>query len=181
MLVFRTMWRDWGLATTLSSQAKHLLELAKQTPVGNVQEGYVRASIVFSVMSFEAFFYREIIGGFIEQNRAALDPKAVQKVENGLNGKKGVGFTGIERAVETWPRLLTGRALDPSASAELVRLLDYRNALAHGDITRKLQRWGGKLAQEVETVATAELALHMIGEFKTHVAQHFGFSPPPWV
>jgi hypothetical protein len=132
-------------------------------------------------MSFEAFFYREIIEGFIEQNRAALDPKAVQRVDNGLNGKNRERFTGIRQAVETWPRLLTGRALDPSASAEFVRLLDYRNALAHGDITKKLQRWGGKLAQEVETVATAELALHMIGEFRTHVAQHFGFGPPPWV
>jgi hypothetical protein len=175
MLVLRTMWKDWGLTTTLRGQATHFLELAKQTRVGSEQEGYVRASILFSVMSFEAFFFREIIWGFIEQNSATLDPKNAQKVDNGLNGRNG-RFTGIKEAVKTWPCLLTRRALDPSASADL-RLLEYRNALAHGDITKQLQ--GGKLAQEVETVADAEFALNTIEEFKEHVARHFGFAPPP--
>jgi hypothetical protein len=116
------MWKDWGLATTLRGQAKRFLELAKQTPVGSEQEGYVRASIVFSVISFEAFFFREIIWGFIEQNSATLDPKNAQKVDNGLNGRNGQRFTGIKEAVKTWPRLLTRRALDPSASADFVKV-----------------------------------------------------------
>jgi len=173
------MWKDWGFAATLRSQAKHFLDLAKQTVIGGEQEGYIRASIVFSVMSFEAFFFREIIQGYIEQHRAAIAPKNLKKVEDGLNGKNG-GFTGIQKAVKTWPELLTGANLVGSEGVDFLKFVNYRNALAHGDITRRIPEWG-TLAQEVETVANAELALHAIGEFKKHVAQHFGFSPPTWV
>jgi hypothetical protein len=71
-------------------------------------------------------------------------------------------------------------ALDSSAFPDFVKLLEYRNALTHGDITRSLPLWG-ELAQEVEAVADAETALHKIGGLTTDVAQHFGFSPPTWV
>jgi hypothetical protein len=170
------MWKDWGLAPTLRSQAKRFLDLAEQTTVGAEQEGYIRASIVFSSMSFEAFFFREIIRGYIEQHRAAIVPENLKIVEDGLNGKNG-GFTGIQKALKTWPELLTGASLVGSESVDFLKFVNYRNALAHGDITRQIPEWGN-LAQEVETVANAEFALHAIGEFKKHVAKHFGFSPP---
>jgi hypothetical protein len=177
MIILRMMWKDWGFAASLRSQAKHFLDLAKQTAAGGEREGHVRASIVFSVMSFEAFFFREVIRGFIRQKRATVDPAKVKKVEEGLDGPR---FTGIREALEKWPRLLDRGALKPAAIADFVKLLEYRNALTHGDIVRRLPLWGNKLAQEVETVPYAELVLHRTGDITTTVAQHFGFSPPTW-
>jgi hypothetical protein len=127
-------------------------------------------------MSFEAFFFREIIRAYIQQHRAAIAPGNLKKVEDGLDGKNG-HFTGIQPALKTWPALLTGAELVGSQSVDFLKFVEYRNALVHGDITRDLPQWG-ILAQEVETVASAELALHALGEFKELVAQHFGFSPP---
>lgn len=179
MIAFRMMWKDWGFASTLYSQATRFLDLAEQISVGSEQEGYVRASIVFSVMSFEAFFFREIIVGYIHQHRATLDPAKVEKVEGGLSGRGG--FIGIKKALAEWPSLLTGKALDPSASAHyFVKLLGYRNALTHGDITRHIPQWG-KLAQDVETVDEAKLALKTTAELAKAAALHFGFDAPPWV
>jgi hypothetical protein len=173
------MWKDWGFAATLRSQARHFQHLAQRTAVGGEQEGCIRASIVFSVMSFEALFFREIIRGYIDRHRAEIAPKNLEKVEDGLNGKKG-RFTGIWKAVTTWPELLTGANLAVGFQCvDFLKLVDYRNALVHGDIARQLAQ-SGTLAQEVETVANAELALHVIGEFEKHVAQHFGFSLPAW-
>ena len=106
MIIARMMSKDWGFAGTLRDQAKRFLDLAKQTPSGSEQEGCVRASIVFSVISFEAFFFREIIRGYIQQHASVLDPNKIGKIERGLSGNGG--FTGISGALENWPRLLTG-------------------------------------------------------------------------
>lgn len=169
------MWKDWGLAGTLYSQAERFLDLAKQTAVGSSeQEGYIRASLVFCVMSFEAFFFREIIMGYIQNHRADLDAANVKKVEEGLYGTAKGGFTGVTDAVKKWPGLLTGAALNTPACDDLAKLLEYRNALSHGDITRQLPKWG-KLAQEVETTANAELALEAVAKMKKAAALHFGF------
>jgi hypothetical protein len=176
------MWKNWGLAAMLHGQAKHFLHLAKQTPAGSEQEGFVRASIVFSVMSFEAFFFREVIMGYIQRDGATLDPTKIKKVKDRLEGKDG-RFTGIKNAVNTWPEWLTGKNLDAPACADFETLLAYRNALVHGDITKELPSplWGNKLAQEVETAANAELALQTIAEMIKAVALHFGLNLPPWV
>ena len=181
------MWKDWGFAATLCDQAKHFLDMARQTATGSEQEGYIRASIVFAVMSFEAFFFREVITGYIQRHRTKLDATKVKKVEDGLSGKEGLSekalrrgirrFTGIQTAVKTWPQSLTGKTLTSTAFDDFMTLLDYRNALAHGDITRKFDRLllGDTLAQEVETVANTELALQTISEMKMAAALHFGF------
>jgi hypothetical protein len=170
------MWKDWGLAGTLYSQAEHFLDLAKQTAVGSEQEGYIRASIVFAVMSFEALFFREIIRGYIQKHTGTIDTANLAKVEAGLYGK---GFAGILEAVSDWPLWLTGNNLDADASvyADFKGILDYRNALAHGDITRELRSplWENKLAQDIETVANAELALQTISEMRKAAALRFGF------
>jgi hypothetical protein len=68
MIVFRGLWRDWGFAGSIFGQAKHFLELARQAPPGTMQEGYVRASIVFFLISFEAYFF-EVIRGYIQAKR----------------------------------------------------------------------------------------------------------------
>jgi hypothetical protein len=178
MLVFRSLWKDWGLAAALRSQASHFLELAQQAPAGE-QESFVRASLLFSVMSFEAFFFRECIMGYIQQHHGVLDPKKVKKVRDGLSGKDGK-FTGITSALNTWPPSLTGKNL--TAPTEFTTLLAYRNAIVHGDITKELPNplWGCKLAQEVETVASADRALETVSQMIKAAALHFGFSPPPW-
>jgi hypothetical protein len=54
MIIWRAMWKDWGFAPSLFAQAKQLLDLAKHSD-GSAQEGCIRASVVFSLMSFEAF------------------------------------------------------------------------------------------------------------------------------
>jgi hypothetical protein len=178
VIAFRMMWKDWGLAGALYSQAERFLDLAKQTAAGSEQEGYIRASIVFAVISFEALFFREVIRGYIQEHRETLDPANLTRVEAGLYGK-GRGFAGILEAVSDWPRLLTGNDLDADASvyADFKGILDYRNALAHGDITKELRSplWENKLAQEIETVANAELALHTISEMRKAAALGFGF------
>lgn len=170
------MWKDWGLAATLRRQANGFLQLAKQTRNANEQEAYVRASMVFSVMSFEAFFFREVVKSYIQKNAATLDAANVAKVEGGLNGPH---FTGIKKAMKKWPILLGLKPLNSASTEYLDKLLGYRNALAHGNITRSLGEGG--LAQDVETTHDAEIALKKVGELIKEVAQHFGFTPPPWV
>jgi len=54
MLIWRAVWKDWGFAPTLFAQARQFLELAKHSD-SSAQEAYIRASIVFSVMCFEAY------------------------------------------------------------------------------------------------------------------------------
>lgn len=173
MIVSRMMWKDWGFAATLCDQAKHFLDLAKRTATADSErEGFVRASIVFSVMSFEAFFFNEIIRGYVQRHAATLDAAKVRTIEKGLTG--GPPFKGIAAALNDWPCLLTGNALAPSSSTEyFTKLLEYRNALTHGDIIRHLPMWG-TLAQEVENIANAELALQATAEMKLSVAAHFG-------
>jgi hypothetical protein len=167
------MWKDWGFAATLFEQAKHFLSLAKQSGRSHEQEAYIRATIVFSLMSFEAFFFREIIAGYLEQNRATIDPDALRTVEVGLEKR-----TKIRDAVKDWPRLLTGRRL--TASPDFQNFVKYRNALVHGKITEAIPSLG-KLAQEVETIDNAELAIQTIGEMIRDIALHFNFAVPPWV
>lgn len=111
--IWRMMWKDWGFAATLFGQAKHFLSLAKQDGRAREQEGYVRAAIVFSLIAFEASFFREIITGYIQQNRATIDPVRLKTVEDRLTGPR---YTGIQEAVEKWPKWLTGKPLPRSSS-----------------------------------------------------------------
>jgi hypothetical protein len=97
MIVFRGLWRDWGFAGSIFGQAKHFLELARQAPPGTMQEGYVRASIVFFLISFEAYFF-EVIRGYIQAKRTTIDPAGLKKVEDELQLN-----TGIHEAVRYWP------------------------------------------------------------------------------
>jgi hypothetical protein len=61
-----------------------------------------------------------------------------------------------------------------------VRFTDYRNALVHGRISESIPSLG-TLAQEVETVAQAQLAHAAAGAMIEATAAHFGFAAPTWV
>jgi len=176
---WRMLWRDWGFAPTLFSQAEHFLELAERSENESPQEGFIRASIVFFLISFEAYFF-EFIRGFVQENRADLDaqrPGAVATVEDGL--KKNVG---VRESVRKWPKLLTGESLDTGTRAyqDFVKLTTYRNWLIHGKITEKIPDWE-RLAQECETIESAQLARCTVAAMVEMVSSRFGVSPPAWI
>ena len=176
MITTRMAWKDWGFAESIFSQSKHFLDLAKQNTTSSIQEGYIRASIVFSLMSFEAYF-GEVVRGYIQQRGATINnPTGLKKVENGLRK-----HNGIHAAVRDWPKYLTGNSLDTTTKsyADFVNFTQYRNALVHGNITEKIPSWG-KLAQDVETIDNAELAQGTILQMIKVVAAHFGFNVPTW-
>ena len=176
MRAWRMLWKDWGFAESLFTQAKHFLASARQSASGSAQEGLIRASIVFSLMSFEAYFF-EVVNGYIQQKGATLDPTGRMKVQDGL-----VKHTGIHEALRDWPKFLTGNSLDTTtkAYADFVNFTKYRNALLHGKITENIPSWG-KLAQDVETIDGAELAQRTVSEMVKAVARHFGFPIRTWV
>ena len=134
MRAWRMLWKDWGFAASLFTRAKHFLASARQSAPGSDQEGLIRASIVFSLMSFEAYFF-QVVKGYIQQNGAKPDPTGLRKVEDGL-----VKHTGIHEAVRDWPRFLTGNSLDTTTQpyADFVNFTKYRNALLHGKITENI-------------------------------------------
>ena len=107
MRASRSLWKDWGFAASLFTQAKHFLASARQSATGSAQEGLIRASIVFSLMSFEAYFFFEVVNGCIQQKGATLDHTSLMKVQDGL-----VKHTGIHEALRNWPKFLTGNSLD---------------------------------------------------------------------
>ena len=175
MLAHRMLWKDWGFAPTLFGQARHFLELAKGDAVPSAGEAYVRASIVFALVSFEAYFF-ELLRAYIQQNKGAINPAALIKVEHGLQRK-----TGITAAIQKWPKLLTGRPLDETAKpyGDLLEFISYRNSLLHGKITEKIPL-SGKLAQDIETVDSADLAQRTVSNMVRVIAKHFGFDTPNW-
>ena len=180
MIAWRTLWKDWGFAPTLFSQAKHFAGLAADGAPGNSQEGFIRASIVFFLMSFEASFF-ELIRGFIQESRARLGtgcPGAVVKVEEALKGN-----TGILEAVQEWPRLLTGNPLvsESGTYRDFVKFTKYRNSLVHGKITDPIPGWDKLMAQDVETVDSAKLAQRTVSDMLEMVSSHFGIAPPTWI
>jgi len=176
MLSWRMLWKDWGFAASLFNQAKNFLASAKQIAGGSAQQGLVRASIVFSLMSFEAYFF-EIVKGYMQEKGATLDPMVLRKVQDGF-----AKHAGIHEAVRDWPKFLTGKSLDATtnAYANFANLTKYRNALLHGKITEKIPSWG-KLAQDVETIEAAEFAQRTAAEMVKVVASHFGFAIPTWL
>ena len=175
MLTWLPLWENWGFAASLYGQAKYFLTSAKRSAV-NEQEGLIRASIVFFLMSLEAYFFAEIIKEYLQKNDATLDPVKVKKIQDGL-----LKHTGFRKAIQTWPTVLTGRPLiQTSAYSNFVRFVEYRNCLLHGKITERIPSWR-KLAQEVETINNCELAQKTVSEMVTMTAQHFGFDVPTWV
>jgi len=179
MIAWRMAWKDWGFAPALFDQAQQFLRFAENPLQGGSQEGFIRASIVFFLMSFEAFFY-ELIKGFIQQNRerlAAERPKDLAKVEKQIKGT-----TGICDAVKDWPKLLTDGSLNPDAEAyrDFRKLTKYRNSLMHGNISEEIPGWAKLLAQDVETVRSAELARRTVSAMLEMVSSHFGVPPPDW-
>lgn len=175
VILLRMMWKDWGFAESLFSQAKAFLQLASDPSQDHTREAYIRAAIVFFQMAFEAYF-RDATRGYIQQHRAAVPPAALQKVEAGMQKN-----TGISDAVRDWPKWLTGKSLD--TRSELYRdfgnFIKYRNALVHGRITAKIPSWG-KLAQEVETAHYAALAHTTTTAMVKTVAAHLDFATPAW-
>ena len=180
MIAWRVLWKDWGFASALFKQARQFLDLAMETAPGNSQEAFIRASIVFSLMSFEAF-YLELIKGYVQQNRPALEkehPGAAAKVEEDLRKNQG-----ILEAVKESPKLLTGGPLDCATEAyrNFVKLTKYRNNLVHGKIVEEIPGWGKLLAQDVETVDSAELAQRTISAMLEVVSSRFGIASPTWI
>jgi hypothetical protein len=170
------MWKDWGFSPSLFGQAKHFLELARHDTDPQAREGHIRASIVFSHMAFEAYF-REAVLGYIQQRSSAIDKSKLKQVEGGLHKR-----TGIQKAIREWPTLLTGQPLDSGTKLykDWVNFTQYRNSLLHGKITEPISS-SGKLAQEVETIEDAELAMATIAGMINAVAGHFKFDVPTWV
>jgi hypothetical protein len=175
MVIFwRAMWKDWGFAPSLFAQAKQFLDLATHAD-GSAQEGYVRASIVFALMSFEAY-WRDVITGYIQANGATVDQSRLTKV------KKEMARTDLKKALERWPQTLVGTPLDTSAKVydDFSNFREYRNFLVHGKISEPIRSSWGKLAQEIETLEYAELAQSTVSEMINMVARHFGYSLPAW-
>ena len=119
----------------------------------------------------------DLVQAYIQQNKGAINPAALIKVEDELQGKRG----GITEAIQKWPKLLTGKPLDKTAKPyrDLLDFISYRNLLLHGKITEKI-RWSGKLAQHVETVDSADLAQRTVSNMVKVMAKHFGFDTPKW-
>jgi hypothetical protein len=175
MIIWPAMWKDWGFAPSLFAQAKHFLDLAKHSD-GSAQEGYIRASIVFSLMSFEAF-WREVITGYMQAKGATVDQSRLAKI------KKEMARIDLKKALESWPQALVGTPLDTSAKVydDFSNFREYRNFLVHGKISEPIRSTWGKLAQEIETVEYAQLARRTVSEMNNMVAQHFGYDIPAWV
>ena len=175
MLMFRMMWKDWGFADSLFSQAQAFLDLANAAPRDKASEAYIRATIIFSQMAFEAYF-RSVVRGYIQQHRPTIPSASLEKVELAIERN-----TGISVAVRDWPKWLTGNSLDTEDALyrNFTNFIQYRNALVHGAITAKIASWG-RLAQDVETTDYAALAqTTTIGMVKV-VAAHFDFTTPAW-
>jgi len=170
MLIWRAVWKDWGFAPTLFAQAQ-FLELAKHSD-SSAQEAYIRASIVFSVMCFEAYWH-DVITGYIQKNGAGSE---LDKV------KKGMRNAGFKKSLERWPKMLVRKPFDTGAKFydNFSNFREYRNLLVHGKISEPIRASWGKLAQEIETVECAELAHRTVSEMVNMVAQHFGCSSPAW-
>src|SRR5882724_5199171 len=98
MIIWRAIWKDWGFAPSLFAQAKQFLDLAKHSD-GSVQEGHIRASIVFSLMSFEAY-WGDVIRGYIQEKGAAVDQAKLAKI------KKDMPRIDLKKALESWPQAL---------------------------------------------------------------------------
>jgi hypothetical protein len=175
VIIWRAMWKDWGFAPSLFAQAKQFLDLAKHSD-GSTQDGYIRASIVFSLMSFEAY-WRDVITCYIQGNGATVDQSRLAKV------KKEMARTDLKKALERWPQALVGTPLDTSAKVydDFSNFREYRNFLVHGKISEPIRSSWGKLAQEIETVEYAALARITVSEMINMVAGHFGYSIPAWV
>jgi hypothetical protein len=167
------MWKDWGFASTIFQQAKRFIELAR---TGTDQESHIRASIVFSMLAFEAYF-NEAVRVYIENNRASIAPAELQKVENGMRSR-----IGIAEALKKWPAYLTGNPLDTKSEpiTTFTMFREYRNALVHAKIADVLPSVG-KLAQELETIENAELANETVSKMVKLIASHFGLETPTWV
>jgi len=169
------MWKDWGFAPSLFAQAKQFLDLAKHSD-GSVQEGHIRASIVFSLMSFEAY-WGDVIRGYIQEKGAAVDQAKLAKI------KKDMPRIDLKKALESWPQALVGAQLDTSAKIydEFSNFREYRNSLVHGKISDPIRSSSGKLAQDFENVESAELSRRTVSEMIKMVARHFGYDIPAWV
>jgi hypothetical protein len=169
-IINRAMWKDWGFAPSLFAQAKQFLDLAK---ISAEQEAHIRATIVFSIMAFEAYWH-DLIRGFIQEKGARIPQQNVQEVEDQLLR------SGINNALRQWPKLLVGKPLDMSTPSYLNfdSFRQYRNCLVHGNIVGRLP--SGRLAQEVETIPDAELAVETVSDLVRIVATHFGFPVPTW-
>jgi len=127
-------------------------------------------------MSFEAYWY-DVAESYIQANRNDKSKaKKLQKVEKAL--KKWVG---IKKALDKWPERLTGKPLNKKLACyqQYDNFREYRNRLLHGEVSGKLP--SGRLAQDLETIADAELALQAVSEMIKVVATHFGFPVPSWV
>src|SRR5690348_11617991 len=103
MLMWRAGWKDWGFAPTLFVQAKQFLDLAKHSE-GYSQEGYIRASIVFFLMSFEAY-WRDVIRGHIQTKGPTVDQ---------TGWRRKLVRTDLKKALEIWPQELVGAPLPTS-------------------------------------------------------------------
>jgi hypothetical protein len=178
VIIWRAMWKDWGFAPSLFAQAKQFLDLAKHSD-GSAQEAYIRASIVFSLMSFEAY-WRDLIKGYIQANGATADQSRLARL---AKVKKEMPHTPLKKALERWPQALVGTPLDTSAKVydDFSNFREYRNFLVHGIISDPIRSSWGKLAQEIETVEYAELAQSTVSEMINMLARHFGYNIPAWV
>src|SRR5688572_16284594 len=100
LLAWRALWKDWGFANALFRQGEHFLRTASQSSDARVREGYIRASILFFLMAFEAYFHAAI-RGYVQQNRASIPPAKLQQLEKKMGEKSG----RLAEAVRTWPAL----------------------------------------------------------------------------
>ncbi len=175
MLIWRGMWKDWGFAPSLFAQAKQFLDLAKHSD-GSAQGGDIRASIVFSLMSFESY-WRDVVRGYIQAKGAAVDQSGLAKI------RKGMARTDLKNALEHWPEILVGTPLHTTAKLydDFSNFREYRNFLVHGKISEPIRSSWGKLAQEIETVEYAELSRRTVSEMIKMVARHFGYDIPTWI
>ena len=119
------MWKDWGFAESLFSQATTFLRLASDSET-HTREAHIRAAIVFFQMAFEAYF-RDAIRGYIQEHEEAANNIKTRMRKN----------AGIAEAVRHWPERLTGKPLDTTSEPyrNFGNFVKYRNALVHGDIT----------------------------------------------
>lgn len=172
VIIWRAEWKDWGFAPALFAQAKQFLDLAKHSDDPS-QEGYIRASIVFSLMSFEAY-WRNVIRGYLQTKGATVD-------QSGWRRK--LARTELKKALESWPEQLVGAPLRTSDKLydDFSNLREYRNLLVHGKIEEPIRSSWGKLAQDIETIEYAELSRSTVSEMIKLVAQHFGDDIPAWV
>src|SRR5260370_35511443 len=105
MLIWRMLWKDWGFAESLFAQAKYFLELAKAG--GAADEGFIRASMLLSQMSFEAYYRSDVIPAYIQNNRKRLSRAALGNVK---------ARTSITHAIQRRHKNLTGNPLDKTAA-----------------------------------------------------------------